>query len=138
MHRLLLPLLLAAAAACDSDPAGPRGLRANAIVNAAAPADAPNVTLQVRNRGSRSVYLPRCGDFVVVYVERREEARWTDYPIQICPLVLRPPLELAPGEVVETKHRVDEPGRYRARFQAQSSTSPESSLAEVATEFVIE
>lgn len=138
MRAILLPLLLMAAA-CDSDPAGPaRGLRADAVVDDRAASDAPNVTLQLRNGGSRSVYLPPCGDDAMVTLERREEGRWTDHPLQVCPLMLSAPLELAPGEVAATEHRVDEPGRYRARYHARASADPRAPASAVTAEFTVD
>lgn len=71
----------------------------------------------VTNHGARSIPLPRCGDRLMVGVERREGGQWVQYSGDSC-LAIYPmdPVELQPGQVLQGTRELREPGIYRLRI----------------------
>ncbi|HST61458.1 MAG TPA: hypothetical protein VLK84_22320, partial [Longimicrobium sp.] len=118
--------LLALLAAC-SDSAGPGGdVRVNALLNAEVPPYGTNVSVTVENVGSRPVLVPRCGDRIMLVVERRVGGAWQDYTGDYCAFdVLSVPLELAPGARATSARHLGEPGRYRARVDVWHADAPD-------------
>jgi hypothetical protein len=123
----ILPLL-ALLAACSDDATGPAaGVRLSAMVNGSPPPGGGNVTITVENRGSRPVLLPRCGDHVMVAVERRVGGEWESYSEGVCPFdLVSVPLELAPGATAASAHQIRDSGRFRARLDVSHADEPET------------
>ena len=72
--------------------------------------------LAVNTSGSVA-YLPRCGERVMVAVDRWEDGRWVDYSGDACTAVLpMDPFPLQPGTRYEGQRSIGEPGRYRLRL----------------------
>ena len=77
-------------------------------------AAAADVQFTVRNNGSTTVALPRCGDVVIPALQRLEAGTWVTVNAGFCPsFALQLPLELAPGEVAQGRTTVSEAGQYR-------------------------
>jgi hypothetical protein len=125
--RRSFPLLLMLAAAC-SDAAGPGAgaVRLTTLVNGDALPNDENVTVTIENRGSRAVFISRCGEYPMMVVQRREGGEWENYSGDACIGSFSPPLELAPGASASTSRAVREPGRYRVRLDPWYPDEPES------------
>lgn len=85
------------------------------------------VHFQIRNESDRSIWLPRCGDWVTIFVERHESGTWQQYSSSVCPAIfLTIPLKLEPGGSVGSAVSISVPGRYRLRphFHLDSDNRP--------------
>ena len=122
----ILPLL-ALLAAC-SDSAGPGGdVRADALVDRSPPPGGNNVTVTIENRGSRPVLLPRCGERIMLAVERRVGGAWQEYSGDVCAFdIVSVPLELAPGATATAGREIRDSGRFRARVDLWHADEPET------------
>lgn len=129
--RLFFVLMLLAAC---SDPSGPgaSSLRVVASVDPAPGPGQPPMTVTVQNLGSQPVRLFRCGDNVLMAVERRGPRGWESYSSGYCiSAAFGGPLELAPGATATGVAYVPDPGVYRARVDAWYGDNPESARSVV-------
>lgn len=107
-------------------PAGPDArveIQADRVTYSADRSDAV-VYFHVVNVGSVTAQLARCGDRIMVGVERRQDGGWGpssgDACIAISPMV---PLKLEPGHSVSSGRGLYEPGTYRLRLDARFDAS---------------
>lgn len=128
MRTFRLFFMLMLLAAC-SDPSGPSAssLRVVASVEPAPGPGQPPMTVTVQNLGSETVRLFRCGDNVLMAVERRVSRGWESYASGYCTsAAFGGPLELAPGATAVGFAYVPDPGVYRARVEAWYGHDPDS------------
>ena len=89
-----------------------------------APGHSVSVSFSVTNRGSTAIFVDRCGSEVSAVVDRRYGGAWHQYMGAYCLAVLSSvPLELAPGETVQSQTAIREPGEYRIRIGVRTSLS---------------
>lgn len=114
-----LAVLFCASVLGCNDSTGPAGFVNVATVGsrfALTEASGDGVPFTVVNRGVRTVYVERCGDRVMLGVDRLEGTRWAEYSGDACLAnVISTPLELRPGEHYEGTRWVAERGVYRFR-----------------------
>lgn len=117
---LLLPFLFGA---CQSvvDPAAPEtslDLQTQGSEFVLSPsAGSVSVPFTVTNHGARSIPLPRCGDRLMIGLDRREGRQWVQYSGDSCITIYRmDPVELKSGQALDGIREVREPGQYRLRI----------------------
>ncbi len=75
------------------------------------------VAFTVTNVGETSVWLERCGDRLMTFVDVRVGGGWEYYRGDICPAVhVMSPWELPPGATRTGSRGIQEAGYYRLRF----------------------
>jgi hypothetical protein len=115
----LVTLILSVVVLGCNDSTGPAGHVNVATVGSSftiTEATGDGVPFTVVNRGMRTVYLQRCGDRVMMGIDRLEGTRWNQYSGDACLAnVSSAPLELRSGERYEGTRWVAERGVYRFR-----------------------
>ncbi len=82
-----------------------------------APANDALVTFSVTNLGNGSVWLERCGDWVMAAVDYAVGPSWVPYSGARClAIYVGGPLELEAGTTVSSARTILEPGVYRLRL----------------------
>ncbi len=145
MKKILSALPLVFLAACTS-PFGSGGpelkVRTEQEEYVANPISFVNsVWFTVKNEGDESIYLPRCGDHVIVAVDRREGGDWRQAygGSGICPANLTSgPLQVQPGDSVRSAAGVGGPGRYRIRVRATHTAGSSRFHEAVSNAFTME
>lgn len=117
--RISILVALAAVFAC-TDALGPRGVRVvplSPIAEAPPGADSVEVTFAIVNVSRDSIFLSRCGDSIVVGIDRANgDGSWFQSSGESClPIFSTVPLPLGPGERAETARVFGENGTYRIR-----------------------
>jgi len=145
MKRVLSALPLVILAACTS-PFGSGGpdlqVRTEQEKYVADPISfVHSVGFTVKNEGDASFYLPRCGDQVIVAVDRREGGDWRQAygGGGICPAIyVSGPMEVQPGDSVRSTVSVNEAGRYRIRVRATDTPGSSRFDEAVSNTFTVE
>ncbi len=121
MRAFLLGLTVSALA-CTDPVSSERALR----VTIAEPlfeqeADTPaEVRFIVANESQHAVFLARCGDRLMVAIDRQESRRWVPYSSDMCQAIhLSDPVEILPGEARTGVRSIVATGRYRIRIGTQ-------------------
>jgi hypothetical protein len=99
------------------------------------------VGFTVKNEGDESIYLPHCGDQVIVAVDRREGGDWRQVSGDggICEAIYPSgPLEVKPGESVRSVVSVGARGSYRIRIRVTESPDSERFDQAVSNAFTVE
>lgn len=99
------------------------------------------VGFTVKNEGDESIYLPHCGDQVIVAVDRREGGDWRQVSGDggICEAIYTSgSLEVKPGESVRSVVSVGARGSYRIRVRATESPDSERFDQAVSNAFTVE
>lgn len=94
-------------------------------------ASSGTVTVSVRNTGDDVVFLPRCGDHMLVAIDRRSGDAWTNAAAAFCPANLRmDAIRLDIGAAHVDSILVTPPGTYRLRvaIQPRSSVAPSKAV----------
>lgn len=118
----LLPLLLVLGA-CDSDPLGLGDVSVQAEL-LGSPTQARSLRFQVRNHGSRTVYLAACDDQVVGIVQREAGPVWVDLNSAICPAnVSSAPFALRAGQSTIGAMEITTSGEHRVGVLLRSGPS---------------
>lgn len=85
------------------------------------------VTMTLENFGEKVTWVGRCGDRILLRVDRLEGLRWANQSAAVCPAVLpMNPLELGPGEMATQSLAFDEEGTYRVSVAVYASRQCES------------
>jgi hypothetical protein len=76
-----------------------------------------SVPFTIKNRGSASVFVARCGGRVRAALDRREDGRWVQYSGDAC-LAIYPmdPVEVGAHQVLRGARAIRERGQYRLRI----------------------
>lgn len=92
----------------------------------------------VKNEGSETVYLSRCGDRLSFELEQWKNAGWVNASAAICPAIYSMvPLPLAPGEALRGRGTISAPGRYRLRLGVSERAGEELRWIVVSAPFTI-
>lgn len=111
IHRLI-PLLFVLGA-CESDPLGVGDVSVE-VELLGSPTQARSLRYEVKNHGSRSVYVAACDNQVVGIVQREEGPVWVDLNSAMClGTVSSAPLELEPGESTIGFSSITTSGQHR-------------------------
>lgn len=103
------------------------------------PSDGPAVVaFAVRNRGSRTAHVTRCGDEISTALDRMEGRAWEEERATLCRTDLSAsPLVLEPGETGFGSLPIGETGTYRIRVWAERASDSESRKAVPSGSFVV-
>ena len=86
------------------------------------PGHSVSVTFSVSNRESTAIFVDRCGSELSAVVDRRHNGGWHQYMGAYCLAHLSSfPLEIAPGETVQSQTAIRERGEYRIRIGVRTS-----------------
>lgn len=111
--RLIALLFLPLAAACESDPLASAARNVDVDVSLGAAATR-TLEFEVRNRGSRTVYVDACGEQMVPTVQRRDE--WDndgEFGAVCLGIYSARPVPVQPGGSARGQAQVSGPGEYR-------------------------
>jgi hypothetical protein len=142
--RAALSAVLGLCLAACSEATGPgAGLRVETAQSAYPLPGGPGISslsvqFWVRNTGSETVALRRCGAAVTGELQRREAGTWVTVSSGICLADQdQSPLLLAPGEAAYGETALAEAGRYRIRVAVAEETGGEFSSYTVSRDFVV-
>ena len=97
------------------------------------------VIVSVRNAGSDVVFLPRCGEHMLVAIDRRTGDAWTNAAAAACPMNLRmDAIRLDVGAAYVDSILVSSPGTYRLRVAIQPRSSAAAAESVTSQSFSIE
>jgi hypothetical protein len=98
-----------------------------------------DIPFAVTNTGAIVVYVAACGPRVAATLDRNERGRWVGYSADICQAVYSAaPLPVAPGAVIQETWSIQNPGRYRIRVAASSSSKKDRQWSVTSRPFVVE
>jgi hypothetical protein len=145
MKKILSALPLVLLAACSS-PFGSGGpdlqVRTEQEEYVAEPIGFINpVGFTVKNEGDAPIYLPHCGDRLIVAVDRREGGDWRQAygAVGFCQAIYESGArEVQPGDSVRSMVSVGEPGRYRIRVRATENRDSNRFDEAVSNAFTVE
>lgn len=131
LTRLLLSLL-ALLQGCTLLPTGTDqtavDLRIHAVERRPGPEPGYVLSFSVRNSGTSPVGVSRCGDSLLVELQRRTAGEWLNAAAPICPAVHdMSPLLLEPGDSREGRAPVRGAGVYRVLLGVDDGSSPVAS-----------
>ena len=97
------------------------------------------IAFSVRNIGTETVYVARCGGSLAAAFERRESGGWVNAGGGMCLTIYdMSPLALERGEVRRDTLAIQKPGRYRLRIGVSGGSAEQIAWKVVSEPFVVE